>query len=77
MRSQKGVSAQRKKLGERIRRLRNGRGWSQAELASLCGMSAHHLGKIERGAANVTLATLLPIAKSFSITLSDLFDGLL
>ena len=77
MRTPKSSSGQRKKLGERIRRLRTGKGWSQSDLASLCGISAHHLGKIERGAANVTLATLLPIAKSFRITLSDLFNGLL
>ena len=65
----------RKKLGGRIRSLRRKRGWSQKDLATRCAISAHHLGKIERGEANATLATLLPIAKNLGITISDLFVG--
>jgi len=40
------------------------------------GIHAHHLGKIERGEANATLATLLAIAKPLRITISELFQGL-
>ena len=66
----------RKILGSRIRDLRRRRGWSQNDLAALCGLSTHHLGKIERGAANATLATLLPIAKMLKTSLAALFKGL-
>lgn len=67
----------RKKLGGRIRELRRQKCWSQAELASFCHLTAHHLGKIERGSANATLATLLAIAKALKIRLADLFKALL
>lgn len=68
--------ALRRKLGERIRELRCRRYWSQSDLAYFCHMSAHHLGKIERGAANATLGTLVSIAKILRISLADLFRGL-
>lgn len=71
-----GYASQRRKLGKRIRELRRRRGWSQATLAKLCGIHGHHLGKIERGEANATLATLLKIARNLKKTLSDLFQGI-
>jgi putative transcriptional regulator len=66
----------RKKLGGRIRQLRTQKAWSQARLASFCSLTPHHLGKIERGSANATLATLLSIAKPLKVRLADLFKGL-
>lgn len=66
----------REKLGIRIRMLRQRRRWSQNHLARLCHLNAHHLGRIERGKANATLATLLSISKMLRISLADLFDGL-
>lgn len=67
----------RKKLGTRIRYLRLRKRWSQHALATRCGLHLSHLGKIERGGANVTLGTLLVITKNLQITVSDLFKGIL
>ena len=61
------------RLGKRIRKLRMRRGWSQSALAERCGIHAHHLGKIERGEANVTIATLLVISSCLKTTISALF----
>lgn len=66
----------RLKLGKRICKLRMAKGWSQKALARSCGIHAHHLGKIERGEANATLATLLAIARTLRITISNLFQGI-
>ena len=71
------AEARRLRLGKRIRRLRLRRGWSQTALAERCGIHPHHLGKIERGEANATIATLLVIAGCFRITISELFRGIL
>jgi len=71
-----GNGANQDKLGRRIYKLRNAKGWSQETLARRCGIHAHHLGKIERGEANATLATLLAIARPLRITISDLFQGI-
>ena len=64
------------KLGRRIRELRRRKKWSQDTLASRCGLHLSHVGKIERGGANTTLATLLAIARNLQITISDLFKGI-
>ena len=73
----RSAKARRLRLGQRIRMLRLRRGWSQSALADRCGIHPHHLGKIERGEANVTIATLLVIAGCFRITISELFRGIL
>ena len=72
----KNDGVNRGKLGRRISKLRNARGWSQETLAKRSGIHAHHLGKIERGEANATLATLLAIARPLRITISGLFQGI-
>jgi ribosome-binding protein aMBF1 (putative translation factor) len=63
-------------LGERVRRLRQARGWSQEEFAARSGLHRTWVGVIERGERGVTLLTLLMIAKSFGITVSELLSGL-
>jgi XRE family transcriptional regulator, regulator of sulfur utilization len=74
--SSKSGGVERGKLGKRICKLRNARGWSQETLAQRSGIHAHHLGKIERGEANATLATLLAIARPLRVTISHLFEGI-
>lgn len=66
----------RTKLGKKIRRLRQQRGWSRSVLASSCGVHTTHLGKIERGAANARLSTLLSIAKSLQVTVASLLQAI-
>lgn len=66
----------RHRLGKRIYKLRIAKGWSQDQLAKRCGIHSHHLGKIERGEANATLATLLAIAKPLRISIAELFRGI-
>lgn len=59
-------------LGTKIRELRQEKGWSQEALADICGIHRSHMGEIERGHANVTLATLMAIAGSLQTTASAL-----
>lgn len=61
-------------LGKEIRRLRQLRGMSQEELAYLAGISAPHLGQIERAQKNPTVETISHIAASLNVTLSELFS---
>ena len=63
-------------FGERVRRLRLARGWSQEDFAAHSGLHRTWVGVIERGERGVTLLTLLMIAKSFKITVSELLSGL-
>jgi transcriptional regulator with XRE-family HTH domain len=65
-----------KPLGERIRDLRDKKGWSQEAMAKVAAMNASHLGEIERGEIDSSLETLLRIAAAFNITLSELVHGI-
>ena len=65
-----------KAMGNRIRELRQRKGWSQEEFADLCDIHRSHMGEIERGETNATLSTLLAITDQLGITLSALFKGI-
>lgn len=62
------------KLGKRIRSIRISSGISQEELAFMSGISAAHLGQIERGLKAPTILTIDKIAKALNITLPILFS---
>ena len=63
-------------LGERIREMRKKKGWSQEELADICGLHRSHMGEIERGRANITLATLVIITQKLQTSPSVLLRDL-
>lgn len=49
-------------VGENVRRLRKERGLSQETLAGEAGLAMRHLGRIERGEGNPTVAVLGKLA---------------
>ncbi len=61
-------------LGNEIRRIRLSLGISQEELAFKAGISAAHLGQIERALKNPTVETVSNIADALGVTLSELFS---
>lgn len=70
-----GIEAQQK-LGERIRQLREERGWSQEGFAHEGSLGRSFTGSIERGEKDVRLSTLLRVAKTLGVTLSQLLKGI-
>ena len=65
-----------REIGHRLRARREGRGWTQAELARRCGLHKAYVGFVERGERNVSLINLRRIAKVLRVRLSDLLTGL-
>ncbi|HEY6254119.1 MAG TPA: helix-turn-helix transcriptional regulator [Candidatus Angelobacter sp.] len=63
-------------LGARIRERRSRLGWSQEMFADMCGLNRSHMGEIERGRANITLATLVIIAQKLATSPADLLTDL-
>ncbi len=61
-------------LGLRIRELRNQRRMSQEELAFQAGISAAHLGQIERATKNPTVDTVGKIASALGVPVVALFS---
>jgi transcriptional regulator with XRE-family HTH domain len=65
-----------RELGERIRKLRTRKGWSQEEFAAISGLHRTYIGAVERGEKNLTLSTMLTLAKTLGSTIGQLFRGI-
>jgi transcriptional regulator with XRE-family HTH domain len=65
-----------RQLGERIRKLRMRKGWSQEEFAAISGLHRTYIGAVERGEKNLTVSTLLTLAKTLDTSVAQLFRGI-
>ena len=63
-----------KKLGLRIKELREKQGYTQLKLAEILNMEASNLSKIERGVQIPKEESLEKLAQAFNVNLRDLFD---
>ena len=61
------------KFGKQLRTLRVEKKMSQEELSFRAGISAAHLGQIERAEKKPTLETIGKLAEALEISLSELF----
>ncbi len=62
------------KFGNRIRKLRTENGWSQEELAYKTEFHRTYIGMIERAERNISLKNIERFAKTFNISIKDLFE---
>jgi transcriptional regulator with XRE-family HTH domain len=62
-------------IAEKVRELRRGRHWSQAELAERLGLSQSRLSDIEQGAGSFTAEQFLLLLKLFNISVGDFTLG--
>ena len=60
-------------FGQRVRELREGRGWTQEQLAAKCGRHWTYIGGIERGERNPTLRVIVDLAQALGVPVRDLF----
>lgn len=60
-------------LGNRVRQLRNWRGWSQERLAEQADIQRTYLAEIELGKRNPSLKHLQELAKAFRVGIAALF----
>jgi len=61
-----------KHLGENVKLLREGRGLTQAQIATIAGIPRATWGNMESGAANPTLAVLVRVAAALQVRLEEL-----
>lgn len=69
------IEAEKIRLGERLRALRLERGLTQATAAELAGLHAVQVARMESGAANPTIATVVAMARAYDVALSALFTA--
>lgn len=67
-----GLQSAKQALGRRIRELRESKGWSQVEFASMCSVGASYLGGIERGEMDPRCSVLRSIATTLEISIFSL-----
>ena len=63
----------RKEFGNKVRKLRADRGFSQESFAFECDLHRIYIGAIERGERNVSIDNIAKIAKALKISMKDLF----
>jgi transcriptional regulator with XRE-family HTH domain len=63
-------------FGERLRKLRKGRGWTQDEMADILGLDRSYLADVERGKRNISILNLKVIADGFEVSMSQMFSRL-
>lgn len=59
-------------LGEAVRRLRKARGLTQEDLSGLTELHQNHIGGIERGERNITIKTVLALARALEVSPAEL-----
>jgi transcriptional regulator with XRE-family HTH domain len=64
-----------KRLGSRVKELREARKITQEALAFDAGIHVNHLSMLERGEANPSYLVLLSIANILRVKVADLTDG--
>lgn len=74
-RSSPAVDRALKRLGKRVRALRQERGLTQEQAAERAALDAKHFQAIEGGRTNVTMASLVGIARALGVRLAELFEG--
>lgn len=64
-----------RKLGNRIRKLRLERGWSQESFAFEVDLARSYIGGVERGERNLSFINVARIAGALNVSISTLCEG--
>ena len=62
-----------KSVGRRIAELRHGQNWTQDELATELDVTVKYVQRVEGGAENLTLKSLVRVADLLDVDVSELF----
>lgn len=64
------------RFGANVRSARHARGWTQEDLAHKTGLATVQVSRIERGAREIRLTTLLRLLAAFEAPPEELLQGL-
>ncbi len=66
----------KKKLGKRVKQLRQENGLSQEALAHLAELDRTYIPSIEKGERNISLEVIQKLASAFEMTIGELLKGI-
>ena len=61
-------------LGNRVRQLRDAKGWTQEVMAERAALDRSYIAGIEAGLRNPSIKAVGKVARGLGVTLSELFD---
>ncbi|RPD44351.1 XRE family transcriptional regulator [Hymenobacter sediminis] len=61
-------------FGQRLRQVRQSKGFTQESLAAAAELEFSQIGRIERGVINTSLSTVFVIARTLQVDVRELFD---
>jgi transcriptional regulator with XRE-family HTH domain len=61
-------------FGKHLKKMREGKGMSQEELANLAEVSLPQITRIERGVVNPTICTIKSLSNGLSVDMSIMFE---
>ncbi|MCH4223630.1 MAG: helix-turn-helix domain-containing protein [Alcaligenes faecalis] len=64
----------RKTVGENVRRIRVGKGWSQESLSEKSDLHRTYISGVERGVRNPTIEIVEQIAFALGVPVTELFN---
>ena len=64
----------KKKFGKNVQRIRKQKGMSLLDVSYNCNLMDGKISEIEHGKHNITLSTILELAKGLEVHPSELFD---
>jgi len=62
-------------LAERIKALRQARGWTQEQLAERAAIQRSYVGDLELGCRNPSVRALVKVSNAFGIAVAELLDS--
>jgi transcriptional regulator with XRE-family HTH domain len=68
----KKVLLSKEKIGERIRTLRERKGWSQGKLAEVLGAHPQNVSQMERGVRGVSLQQIVRLARVLGVSTDEI-----
>jgi transcriptional regulator with XRE-family HTH domain len=63
-----------KQFGEHLQAVREGKGLSLLKVSYNCSIDESHISKIEQGKFNITLSTIIELAKGLGVHPSELLN---
>lgn len=68
------LNVAQKKFGKKLKKIRASKGLSLLDVSYACSLDESHISKIEHGRFNISLATIIELAKGLDIKPSELLD---